>query len=273
MTSINRIFFVLASGLGLALASGAAVAQVVNSKHDLTSTNVQGGVGVAGTTQVCVFCHTPHGSATAAPVPLWNKVLSAPGSYTRYSAIATPSFDSQEAPVGSVSLACLSCHDGTQAMDVVLNSPGSGGYNAAGAEFDTVNVAAMTGAPVPMLGTDLRNDHPVSMQYGGGGPTAADADGTFGGTLGDPDFNAPVKATINAQPIWWVDSAVGTQTGVREKADMLLYTRDDLGTQQPFVECGSCHDPHNSSTAGAGSVAFLRINNDNSQICTTCHTK
>ena len=65
----------------------------------------------------CGICHTPHGADTAAPVPLWNKVLNSnPGNYTRYSTLATPTFDSLEAPVGSVSLACLSCHDGTVAL-------------------------------------------------------------------------------------------------------------------------------------------------------------
>jgi predicted CXXCH cytochrome family protein len=54
---------------------------------------------------------------------------------------------------------------------------------------------------------------------------------------------------------------------------MLLYSRSDLGAVQPFVECGSCHDPHNSSTQGPTSVAFLRIDNTASQVCTTCHTK
>jgi hypothetical protein len=207
-----------------------------------------------------------------APVPLWNKVLGAPGAYTRYSTLATPTFDSQEAPVGSVSLACLSCHDGTQAMDVVLNSPGSGGYNPGGAEIDPTALGPMTGSPVPMLGTDLSNDHPISMQYAGGGADIGDGDGTAPGPFGDPDFVAPEKATINLQPIWWVDSPAGT-AGTREKTDMLLYTRNDLGVQEPFVECGSCHDPHNASTGGPNTVAFLRIDNTASQVCTACHIK
>ena len=157
-------------------------------------------------------------------------------------------------------------------MDVVLNTPGSGGYNPAGGEIDPVAIGVMVGAPVPMLGQDLTNDHPISMQYGGGGATAADPDGLFTGTLGDPDFNDPVRATVNGNPIWWVDSPAGTAL-TRERTDMILYARNDLGAVQPFVECGSCHDPHNDLTAGPTSVAFLRINNTASQICTTCHVK
>lgn len=276
MISSIRISSVLLTG-ALLLAGFSAQAQVAGSQHDLTSAGSPQGGGTSATDQVCIFCHTPHGGDTDAPVPLWNKSLPAPGAYTRYSSIATPSFDSAEAPVGSVSLACLSCHDGVQAMDVVLNKPGSGGYVAGGEEFDTNTLGPMTGDPVPALGTDLSNDHPISMQYAGGGAVAGDADDaqTPIAQLGDQDFNAPFKTTINIEPIWWVDSAVG-QAGVREKTDMLLYTRNEAGVAggvQPFVECGSCHDPHNSSTQGPGSVAFLRIENTASQVCTACHTK
>ena len=271
---MNRIKHSMWTLLVAALSVGCmsyANAGVVGSKHDMTSA----GAGQANTTvtdQVCVFCHTPHGSDINAPVPLWNKVLGAPGSYSQYSTLQTPTFDSTEAPVGSVSLACLSCHDGTQAMDVVLNLPGSGGFNAAGAPIDPLTSSPMTGTPVPVLGTDLTNDHPISMQYGGGGALATDPDGAFAGTLGDPDFISPQKATVNTNPIWWVDSPVGTG-GTREKTDMILYARNDLGTVQPFVECGSCHDPHNDLSVGPSSVSFLRINNTASQICTTCHVK
>jgi len=56
---------------------------------------------------------------------------------------------------------------------------------------------------------------------------------------------------------------------------MILYTRtDNIAAGEPMVECGSCHDPHNSSTFVANqSVSFLRIDNISSQICTTCHLK
>ena len=275
---INKLRFLsLLAVSGLLFAGSSAFAQsIVSSKHDFTTGgSAQGSTG--NTDEVCVFCHTPHGADTTAPVPLWNKVLNSnQGRFTRYSTLATPSFDSLEAPVGSVSLACLSCHDGTQAMDVVLNQPGSGGYNPAGAQIDSGAIVAMTGTPVPNLGEDLSNDHPISMQYGGGGASDGDTDGVFAGTLGDPDFNDPVKATINSQAIWWVDSGVGTAQ-VREKTDMLLYTRSDAigggGAVEPFVECGSCPDPHNSDNAGGTQVSFLRTSNAASAVCTACHTK
>lgn len=265
----SRISLGVAGAAALLFFASAANAQVTGSAHDLST---EPG---SQTNEVCVYCHTPHGADISAVVPLWNKTLPT-STYQRYSDLNTSTLDGGEAAVGSVSLACLSCHDGSQAMDNVINAPGRG-MNPG--NIGTVGV--MTGTPVPMLGTDLRDDHPISIQYAGGGPTAADADGVFGGTLGDPDFNPPTKATINTNPAWWVDSEA-TPDGQRQRTDMILYTRADApagvgNAREPFVECGSCHDPHNSSTfndtAPNLSVGFLRIANLNSQICTTCHLK
>jgi hypothetical protein len=247
-----------------------ASATVVGSFHDLSPLT-------GNTDAVCVFCHTPHGGDTSfAAVPLWNKVLNAPGAYTRYSSLLLPTLDGAEAPVGSVSIACLSCHDGTQAMDVVINLPGSYGYNPAGTEIDVGAIGMMGSPPVRNLGTDLTNDHPISIQYAGGGCDDGDPDGTCPGPLGDPDFNFPEKTTINGNPVWWVDTSVGV-AGVREKTDLPLYARSDVVGSvviEPTVECGSCHDPHDGqNTGGPGSVQFLRISNAGSEVCITCHIK
>lgn len=254
-------------GVTLAAMLVSAHAGVKGSKHDLGSGgNAQ--QTTTNTTEVCAFCHTPHGSDTAANAPLWNKKLQQPGGgYQRYSTLQTSTLDGGEAPVGSVSLACLSCHDGTQAMDVVINKPGQLGYNANGSELDPSNIGPMEGAPIPMLGTDLRNDHPISIQYGGGGCSTSNT----ACTLKDADFKSTTTAAINGVQQWWVDTAVGS-TGTREKTDMILYTRSDgpLGTPEPFVECGSCHDPHESAVRP---VSFMRISNANSDVCLACHNK
>jgi predicted CXXCH cytochrome family protein len=244
----------LTSGAILVLAGGQAVSGIANTKHDLAQR--------ADTTEeICVFCHTPHGAVTQASVPLWNKGLRA-GSYL-------PSTGTVGVAVtpGSVTVACLSCHDGAQATDVLINAPGSGGYTPPpGAQLEPARFEPLTGNDVICQpNTPCDGHHPISVQYGGGGALASDPDGPFTGTLGLPDFTAPVKATTNnGLAIWWVDSVVGA-TGTREKTDMALYTRTDLGTAQPFVECGSCHDPHTDEVN-----RFLR-NED--QICTTCHVQ
>ncbi len=267
----------------LLLLASQSNAAVRGSFHDLSA----GGTAQAtttATTEVCVFCHTPHGSNTDVSAPLWNKT-NPTSTYVRYSDLGTATLDGTETTVGSVSLACLSCHDGSQAMDVVVNSPGSGGYTATGAELDAVAISAMVntgGAPIPMLGTDLRNDHPISIQYAGGGcAVGVDPCQPSTGATGDRDFNDAQHATINTNSQWWVDVAAFDSTGdgardgtgtadTREKSDIILYTRDFAGVEGPSVECGSCHDPHEDT---ARPVSFLRIANTNSDVCLACHIK
>lgn len=261
-----------------------AIGGIANTKHNLSSGgNVNNVRTTAGTDEICVFCHTPHAANTSAPAPLWNKNLPAT-SYTTYATLNSTTIDGAFTTVGSVSLACLSCHDGTQAMDNVINSPGSGGYAADGGgatglgwTWNTGSVAGrvdidgkMTNAAttLAMLGTDVSNDHPIGIQYCGGGPTSA----TPAGTCKDADFKAPANATINGNLVWWVDTTVGT-TGTREKSDMILYSRSFSGTTSPSVECASCHDPHVESGTGSAGATFLRISNTGSNVCLACHTK
>ncbi|PIW31171.1 MAG: hypothetical protein COW30_00360 [Rhodospirillales bacterium CG15_BIG_FIL_POST_REV_8_21_14_020_66_15] len=243
----------LASAVALASATAQA-GSIVGSKHDLSSGGAGQGAASSTTTQICVFCHTPHGSDISAQAPLWNKALPDPATYTTYSNLGTATLDGNEAPVGSVSLACLSCHDGSQAMDTVLNAPGSGGFNASGAAF--AGLAAMTGTPIPNLGTDLQNDHPIGIVYGAHeGPDTA-------------SYVATSNATVNGNLQYWVNSKGSADAG-REKVDMILYSRAD---GKPRVECASCHDPHNGPDGVVNNI-FLRIANTSSNVCLSCHVK
>jgi hypothetical protein len=267
--------------------AGMASAGIADTKHNLGS-----GAGPAGrnqtteTAEICVFCHTPHGADTGAPAPLWNKRLGAAGvaagggTYTTYASLQTPSLDGTVADVGSISMACLSCHDGTQAMDNVINAPGSGGVLADGGGNDgrawtwtgsTVNAAGRLSTGVALLGTDLSNDHPIGIQYCGGGLAA---DGAITNCK-DQDFKAANSATINGNAVFWIETG-GTS---KQRTDLPLYTRTG-STAGPMVECGSCHDPHVSKDqagpTGTGQVAgdtFLRISNASSAVCTACHVK
>ena len=280
----------------LLTASGHVAAQAVTgiatTKHNLGSgTGPAGRNQVSDTAEICVFCHTPHGASTAAPAPLWNKRLGtagAPaggGSYTTYDTLQTPSLDGTVAPVGSVSMACLSCHDGTQAMDNIINAPGSGGFDATGGGADgrtytwtgaSVNAAGrLTNTTVAMLGTDLSNDHPIGIQYCGGGLSGSGT--TVQGACKDGDFKALSTDIINTRQVFWVD----TGGAGKQRTDLPLYVRNDANSALgPLVECGSCHDPHVSQgqagPTGTGRVAgetFLRISNASSAVCTACHVK
>jgi predicted CXXCH cytochrome family protein len=305
ITSIAKI----AGGLALMAASSAAMASVTNTKHNLSNSGSNNHTN--GTTEICIFCHTPHGGNQLVNAPIWNRTVSSTSVYTRFSSLGRLTFDAKEAPVGSVSIACLSCHDGTQAMNAVINSPGSdssytvtpgsltgiGGFSQTNM-MSTLNASdnGSTTGDIIYIGTDLRNDHPISMQYGGGGINST---ATLHATV-DPDFAqaglvtggygsaAPSHATASsnngngegtgavvyrapsgsAPALWYVD----TGTAGYQVTDFPLYSRTDIAgdaTLQPTVECATCHDPHSAN------ATFLRLPgaNQGSQVCLTCHAK
>lgn len=243
------------AGFLFALIPGSLHAQINNTPHDLVIPSVVD--DAKG--EICVFCHTPHGARTDITAPLWNK----PANGQSYQTYDNTTMDGEVLTVGSVSVACLTCHDGTQAMDAVINEPGTG----LGDDGDLNALGVMPPFAAAQLTTDLRDDHPIGVQYGGFDP------GT--GTKIDPDFKGAgegLSTDVGSLGLarWWVDTAAGTG-GVRDKTDMILYTRNNPNgaADQPFVECASCHDPHE----GGGSPNFMRIANNNSDICLSCHVK
>jgi hypothetical protein len=268
-----------------------APAQIANTRHNLGTASTQpihvtGTTPTTGTAEVCVFCHTPHGADVTTPnaPPLWNKRLATGASYTTYASLNTPSLDGEILPVGSISVACLSCHDGTQAMDNIINAPGSGGFNATGGGTNGLGYTWTAGAApeglmpagIANLGTNLSNDHPIGIKYCGGGLTGTGT--TVTGNCVDGDFNrAGVRtATINTNQVFWIET--GPVDNVKTRTDLPLYTRAFTAAAGPSVECGSCHDPHvsegqagpNGQVAGA---TFLRVSNASSAVCTACHVK
>ena len=148
---------------------------VATTKHNL-SVN---GPGTVKSTQdrICIFCHTTHGASPVAP--LWNRRN--PGSvYTTYSSSTAVSVPGQ--PNGS-SLICLSCHDGTIALgDVLVGGP-----------ITMANGVTTMPAGRSLIGTDLSNDHPISVAYTGQLASAQ-------GELADPaTLTGAIKLDSNGQ--------------------------------------------------------------------------
>lgn len=177
-----------------------------------------------GMDRICIYCHAPHHTisadqALAAGIgyyPLWNRELSVL-TYTVYDngdedpQDLSHSLNADLGQPGGVSKLCLSCHDGS----VALNSYGNYSYSESkgdgseGKIGDTARKRALIGE----LG-DLSNHHPIGFDFA----TVAAQDDEI------------------AQPT----AAMGT-TG---------YTIDDL-LWYGSMECTTCHDVHNTKNQGS----------------------
>jgi len=193
--------------IGIAILSfspGIFAQGIAGSAHDFSSQDWN------SSGEVCIVCHTPHNATTdVSNVPLWNHDVTS-ATFDLYSSSTLDGTTGQ--PDGTTKL-CLSCHDGTVAMD---NFGGTTG----GTELMTGDV---------LVGTDLRDDHPVSISYN----TVEDAE--------LHDVTDPIDGG-------------GT-------VDDLLFSNN--------VECASCHDVHNTG----GHASLLRISNEGSALCLSCHIK
>lgn len=159
--------------------SGSALASagITGSKHDFkgeTSWNPSG--------EICNVCHTPHNAdATFTAVPLWDHTTTTATTFSFYDSGTMDATDPTS--VSDISKACLSCHDGTVAVDAFGASPTSNLYLASGDDG--------------YIGTDLSNDHPISFSYqssidnGDGGLKAA----TAGGAVDDLLMSGKVECS------------------------------------------------------------------------------
>lgn len=130
------------------VASVASAASIVYSKHDMRSfiTNET-------STEVCVYCHTPHQAGTSQD-PLWNHSLSSFGAYGAYTSATSTVGTSLDSTSNTIGALCMSCHDGTVAVNSLFNPPNLNSVGTATFIFGAAR-----------LGTDLTNDHPVEFSY------------------------------------------------------------------------------------------------------------
>ncbi len=129
---------VLTTILILAVVSISFGQTIVGSAHDFSAEtwNPSG--------EVCIVCHTPHHSIST-EAPLWNHEVTT-ATFTTYS---SSTLDATVGQPDGTSKMCLSCHDGTVAVD-------NFGGQTGGTEFITGD---------DLIGTDLSNDHPISFTY------------------------------------------------------------------------------------------------------------
>lgn len=154
------------------LAGGAVAAGITNSKHDLSVNSTGATIKATAQTEICVFCHTPHGASTTANTPLWNHTASASGSfgvYTNTNSMNAADIAAVTGGDGTTSSLCMSCHDGSVAVNSQNNVSNNGLSNSINAVANRVDATGkLTSDNSANLGTGvtaLTNDHPINFTY------------------------------------------------------------------------------------------------------------
>ena len=235
----------------LALAALAQQQSVVDSPHNLSATG-PGAVRAVTEQQVCIFCHAPHNST---PVrPLWNRAMPL-DAYTIYTSRA---LDAEPGQPTGMSKMCLSCHDGTIALGAV-NSRGQQILMSGGVQQIPVGPGR--------LGTDLRDDHPISFVFGS---TLAANDRK----LVDPGL-LPHDVMLDSNGELQCSSchdAHNNQFGkflvMDNTESQLCVTCHRMGstTIVEHQSCNACHMPHS-----APSGPYLLRAQTIAQTCLSCH--
>lgn len=230
--------------LSLPLLSQAAVNRgIEGSVHDFSGTNNTWNTRAG----VCSPCHAAHHTDDAQIVPLWVHATSG-GPFVMYD---SPTFQgtSDGTPTGS-SLACLSCHDGTVAINASLS-----GTNGAAVLID----------PSAQIGPDLHTTHPISFTYDA---SLALLDGGLENPSTYKIGDAKTALTVQTPPVpasWSGISLTGK-------------TIDEALLVGGKMQCSSCHDVHKLIGSAPSSGILLKISGSDadgrgSLVCRTCHIK
>ncbi len=251
MKRINLTLGGIALGAAMALAPLTSTATIIGSTHDFSPTGTTGysTLGIAtyghGSTynNPCQVCHIPHAAApaSAANAPLWNHAVAtnAATEYTTYDQAGSATFNALGLNVmlGS-SVACLSCHDGSIAINQAYGATtfnGNGGAATNVPSWAVVTYDASTGK-FDSGGKDLTRNHPIGFSYS--------AAFTAINVNGNSQLN-PISGIMNT---------------------MLKGPTQDM-------ECDSCHDIHQTEGASASAPDSLIVTVNGGALCLTCHNK
>ena len=202
MKTLIKLF----TGLFFIFMAQISMGQISGSAHDFHADTWN------TTGEICVVCHTPH-NAIAGVTPLWNHELSNVSSYTPYTSTTLDATVGQ--PDGNSKL-CLSCHDGTVALD-------NFGGTTTGSDF-------ITGAA--NLGTDLSNDHPISFTYDD------DLATTDGGLFPPSTTDSGLGGTIAADMLFAGELQCASCHDVHNAGIDYLLVKSNVGS----ALCLTCHN-------------------------------
>lgn len=128
----------LVLGIGLIMFTQTASATIKGSAHDFSALDPS--------QQLCIFCHTPHNAdTTVTDAPLWNHAVT----NRTYQLYNSPTMDATVSQPSGSSKLCLSCHDGTVAVDSYGGRAG----------------IIFLGGDIAIGADELSNDHPISFTY------------------------------------------------------------------------------------------------------------
>ena len=144
-------------------ASSLMQAQISGTAHDFSSE-----IWAPAENKICAVCHATHNATPVTSAPLWDHEVTVVASYTLYSsATFDPHGGTTIGDPGASSKLCLSCHDGTVALENFGGVTGGSNYISSGNRIGGAS------------GGDMSNEHPISFDY-----TTALA--TLDGGLHDP---------------------------------------------------------------------------------------
>ena len=211
--------------LSLLLCSIAFGQGLRDSHHDFSGASWSGN-------EYCKPCHTPHNANMEVQTsPLWNHQQTS-AAFEMYTSLTLDGVSGQ--PIGKTKL-CLSCHDGTVAVE---NHSGI----TDGTRF--VGFGNVT--------TDLSNDHPISFIYDSALATAD-------GELHDPSTTASgLGSTI--------------EEDLLENGRLECTSCHDVHISRNTQGCIGCHQIHSGGGMITKTLSLWK-SNDNSALCLTCHKK
>ncbi len=224
---------------GLVAASSAAFgATIVSSKHNLSASGVGAAYTVGSSTQICVYCHAPHGANLS--LPLWNRTNPTASAFTLYSGVnmANVSFKTGFT-ADSTSLFCMSCHDGITNLNAVHNTG-----NIIRTTGETLTAGQVSGNA--NLTRDLSKTHPVNFPVTLNGQSDLNLTGSVMGP------GVAIAGMTKTFPLFKT-SVAGNSARTTANASL---------------ECGSCHSVHDNTNQ-----PFLRDTMDQSKLCLGCHNK
>ena len=241
----------------VAFAGTGAGTGVPGSIHDMTKYGALG-AGDPETQQgrVCAYCHTPHHAITEGNdyLPLWSHKITTNGVFTPYQSATIDALIDPATLMEGPSKLCMSCHDGSVAVDTHYAFVGGKTLQQLDTDFATPMIAA---------GGAYNNDHPIGFIYDG----LTDGGVATGPTTGDviPAKTAGTDPYIRNKAATYIGN---TNISIADR----LYQN---GNGDYIMTCATCHDVHNKKNKDKAGVTnyLLLASNEGSSLCLSCHIK